>query len=158
MRRLAISALLSLLFPLCAAAQATEADSDAVSPRVTPAFGLHYGTPLRISGALGVIVDLNKKSLDGVLLLVEPGQQGIEYSAGYLRMIGNFGSGFSVRGSVLHTYDEPWKANPRATYAGGELHWMVALGVGGRAGLFRRVSGTRGEHDTLATIGASIGL
>lgn len=160
MRRFAIPALMGLLLPLCAAAQ--QADSTRgtgpISPRITPAFGLHYGSPMRISGALGVIIDLNEKSLDGIMLLVEPGQKGIEYSAGYLRMIGRFGSGVSVRASLLHTFEEPWEANPQTSYLGGELHWMAVLGVGGRAGLFRRVSGTPGSHDTIGTLGFSIGI
>lgn len=160
MRRLAISALLAALLPLGAAAQQsdTTAGSAPMSPRVTPAFGLHYGSPMRVSGALGVVIDLDKRSLDGILLLVEPGQKGIEYSAGYLRMIGRFGSGVSVRASALHTYEDPWEANPQTTYVGGELHWMVVLGVGGRAGLFRRVTGTPASHDTIGTLGFSIGL
>jgi hypothetical protein len=159
MRRLAISALVVLLLPLGAAAQQADSSGTApLSPRVSPAFGLHYGSPMRISGAVGVIVDLNKKSLDGILLLVEPGQKGIEYSAGYLRMIGRFGSGVSVRASMLHTFEDPWEANPQTNYLGGEVGWMVVLGVGGRAGLFKRVSGVPGVHDTIGTLGFAIGM
>lgn len=160
MRRFALSALLIALLPLGAAAQRADSTSgrERMSPRVTPGFGLHYGSPMRISGALGVVIDLDKKSLDGILLLVEPGQKGIEYSLGYLRMIGRFGSGISVRASALHTFKEPWEANPQTTYVGGELHWMAVLGVGGRAGLFKRASGTPGSHDTIGTLGFSIGL
>ena len=160
MRQLAFLLLLALLAPLAAAAQGadTTASRREVSPRISPAFGLHYGSPLRLSGALGVIIDLDKKSLDGILLVAEPGQKGIEFSTGYLKMIGRFGSGISVRASALHTYDDPWEANPRTTYLGGEVHWMVVLGVGGRAGLFKRASGTPGKHDTLATLGFSIGI
>lgn len=160
MRRTTISALLGLFLPLCAAAQQPDSDKGTapMSPRMTPAFGLHYGSPMRISGALGVIIDLNRKSLDGILLAAEPGQKGIEYSAGYLRMIGRFGSGLSLRASVLHTFEDPWEANPQTNYVGGEIHWMAVLGVGGRAGLFRRFSGTPGSHDTLGTLGFSIGI
>ena len=160
MRRLAFLLLLALLAPAAVAAQGddTTASRRELSPRVSPAFGLHYGSPLRISGALGVIIDLDKKSLDGILLVAEPGQNGIEFSAGYLKMIGRFGSGVSIRASALHTYDHPWEANPQTTYVGGELHWMVVLGVGGRAGLFKRASGVPGKHDTLGTLGFSFGI
>ncbi len=160
MRRFAVTVLLGLFLPLAAAAQHADSTGSRgeLTPRVTPAFGLHYGSPMRISGALGVIIDLNKRSLDGILLVAEPGQKGIEYSVGYLRMIGRFGSGVSIRASALHTYEAPWEANPQTTYLGGELHWMVVLGVGGRAGLFRRATGTPGTHDTLATLGFSIGI
>lgn len=166
MRPLAISVLIGLLLPVCAAAQqpdsvtqvAQGAGEGRMSPRISPAFGLHYGSPMRISAALGVILDVDVKSLDGILMVVEPGQKGIEYSVGFLKMIGRFGSGVSVRASALHTFSDPWEANPQSTYVGGELHWMVLLGVGGRAGLFKRVSGTPGEHDTLGTLGFSIGI
>lgn len=160
MRRLAFLLLLALMTPLAASAQGDDpsASRRELSPRISPAFGLHYGSPLRLSGALGVIIDLDKKSLDGILLVAEPGQKGIEFSTGYLKMIGRFGSGVSIRASALHTYDDPWEANPRTTYLGGEVHWMVVLGVGGRAGLFKRASGTPGAHDTLGTIGFSIGI
>jgi hypothetical protein len=165
MHRLVISAALGLLLPLCAAAQQSDSAastapvrSEPLSPRITPAIGLHYGSPMRLSGALGIIVDLNRKTLDGILVVVEPGQKGIEYSVGYLRTIGRFGSGISARASVLHTFDEPWDADPRTNYVGGELHWMVALGVGGRAGLFKRVGKGEGTHETLTTLGFSIGI
>lgn len=160
MRRYAFFALLAVLLPLSAAAQKSDDSTGTreLSPRVTPAFGLHYGSPMRISGAVGVIVDLDPHTLDGILLVAEPGQKGIEFSAGYLKMIGRFGSGLSLRASLLHTYDNPWDANPQTNYVGGEVHWMVVLGVGGRAGLFRRVSGVPGSHDTLGTIGFSIGI
>jgi hypothetical protein len=160
MRFLVLSALLAALLPLGAAAQSPDdtTRTGEVSPRVTPAFGLHFGSPMRFSAAGGVIIDLNKRSLDGILLVAEPGQKGIEFSAGYLRMIGRFGSGVSLRASVLHTYEDPWEANPQTTYVGGEVHWMVVLGVGGRAGFFRRASGDPGSHDTLGTLGFSIGI
>jgi hypothetical protein len=166
MRRFASIALLVLSLPLCAAAQQPAGpapspgreDGRGLSPRVTPVFGLHYGSPLRISGTVGVVIDLNKRNLDGILLLVEPGQKGIEFSTGYLHTFGRFGSGLSVRASALHTYEDPWEANPQTTYLGGELHWMAVVGIGGRAGLFKRVTGTPGSHDTLGTLGFSIGL
>jgi hypothetical protein len=166
MRHLVLSALLLVLLPIGATAQ-RPADSSStagrdgtgeMSPRVSPAIGLHYGTPMRISGAVGVIIDLNKETLDGILLLAEPGQKGIEFAAGYLRMVGRFGSGFSVRAALLHTYDDPWQANPQTNYVGGEFHSMILFGLGARGGVFRRISGDPGPHDTLATLGLSIGI
>jgi hypothetical protein len=157
MRRLLISAVLLAVLPLCAAAQQVEPPHE-LSPRITPAFGLHYGNAARISAALGIIVDVDRRSRDGILVLVEPGQKAAEASVGYLRMIGRFGSGFSVRAAVLRTGDDPWDANANSTYVGGEAHWMVILGVGGRAGLFRRVAGPPGSHDGLATLGLALGI
>lgn len=157
MRRLFISALLLVLLPPRASAQQAEPPHE-LSPKITPAFGLHYGNPARISGAFGVIIDVDRRSHDGILLLLEPGQKAAEASVGYLRMIGRYGSGFSVRAAVLRTGEEPWDANAKSTYLGGELHWMLILGVGGRAGLFRRVAGAPGSHDGIATLGVSLGM
>lgn len=157
MRRLTISALLMAVLPLCAAAQGTS-DRGQLSPRIYPAFGVHYGTPLRLSAVVGIIVDLDANSRDGLLVVAEPGREGFGYSVGYLRMVGRYGSGYSVRATVLRTSDRPWEANADATYAGAELHWMIILGAGGRAGLFRRVGGTAGPHDTLGTLGISLGI
>lgn len=133
-------------------------DSTGASRRLWPAVGLHYGSPLRISGVVGLGVDLSPNSSDAVVALAEPGQHGVEFSLGYVRLIGNLGTGYSLRASVLRTDNQPWKANPNATYVGGEAQWMLVFLVGGRAGVYRRVSGTTGEHDTLATVGLSIGI
>ena len=157
MRQLAISAALAVLLPLCAAAQQAEPPHE-LSPQITPAFGLHYGNPARISAAFGIIVNPDRRGNDGLLILVEPGQKANELSAGYLRMIGHYGSGLSLRAALVHTKDDPWEANPNSTYVGGELHWMVIFGVGGRAGLYRRVGGAPGAHDGLATIGLALGV
>lgn len=163
MRRLpCLAALLCTLaaVPLHAQAQPDRATDTTASSskRLWPAVGLHYGSPLRFSGVLGLGVDLSESNNDAVLALVEPGQHGVEFSLGYARLIGQLGTGYSLRASVLRTDSEPWKANPNATYVGAEAQWMLIFLVGGRAGVYRRVSGTTGEHDTLATVGLSIGL
>jgi hypothetical protein len=157
MLRLLIPAVVLALLPSRAAAQQSEPRRD-LSPHISPAFGLHYGNPARISAAFGILVDVDRRSHDGIIVLVEPGQKAAEASVGYLRMIGGFGSGFSVRAAVLRTGEAPWDANANSTYVGGELHWMVILGVGGRAGLFRRVAGAAGSHDGIATLGFALGL
>jgi hypothetical protein len=157
MRRLIHSTVLLALLPLLAAAQQAPPQHE-LSPKITPAFGLHYGNPARISAALGIIVDVDRRSRDGIIVLVEPGQKAAEASVGYLRMIGRYGTGFSVRGAVLRTGEDPWDANANSTYVGAELHWMVILGVGGRAGLFRRVAGPVGSHDGIATLGIALGM
>lgn len=166
-RLLCVAGLLSVIAAVPATAQVTApvpaatehaADTTKASLKLWPALGLHYGSPLRFSGVLGVAVDLTPRTNDALLVLAEPGQHGYEFSLGYLRMLGQFGSGYSLRASVLRTDGEPWKANPNTTYVGAEAQWMLVFAVGGRAGVYRRVSGVTGEHDTLATVGLSIGL
>ncbi|MEP6621506.1 MAG: hypothetical protein ABJE47_19420 [bacterium] len=156
MRRLACLLVLAIAATPPAGAQ----DSTAVetSPRISPAFGVHYGTPLRFSAALGMLVDMGPRRNDGLVVMVEPGQHGNEVSAGYFRLLGHFGSGYSLRAAVLRTGDEPWNSSPRTTYVGVEAHWMIVFGVGGRLGYLRRASRTGSDpHDNLATVGVSIG-
>ncbi len=126
---------------------------------VSPAIGVHYGSPMRLSASAGVLVDMYGKRNDGIIVMGEIGQQGWEASAGYFRMLGKFGSGYSLRGAVLRTTDDPWNASEHTTYAGVEGHFMIAFGVGGRLGYMRRVSQAGlDSHDNLATVGLSIGL
>lgn len=155
-RRWFAPALLAALLLLPAAARAQR--EDATSSRLVPAFGVHYGTPLRFSVSAGGALDLSDRRNEGVVAVVEQGQHGNELSAGYYRMIGRFGSGFSVRAAALRTSGEPWNADPHTTYVGAEAHLMVILGVGGRAGFMRRASKVvNGSHDSIVTLGISIG-
>jgi hypothetical protein len=152
MRRLLI-ALLALLGSSRAGAQ-----PGADASRLAPAYGLHYGAPMRFSIALGGTLDTDRRGTQGAIAMLEQGQHGNELSAGYFKMIGRYGTGFSVRGAVLRTGGEPWQANPHTTYVGGEVHLQLFLGVGGRAGLLRRASReSTGSHDSIVTLGLSIG-
>ncbi|MES2179479.1 MAG: hypothetical protein V4550_16590 [Gemmatimonadota bacterium] len=127
-------------------------------PKMSAAFGVHYGSPLRTSVALGFMADFDGKRNDGFIATLEPGHQGTEISAGYFRMIGSFGSGYSVRGAVVRTNDEPWKASAHTTYVGVEAHWMLVFGIGGRIGYLRRASrSVLDPHDTIVSAGISIG-
>lgn len=146
---------LVLLLPATASAQRGD---DSHGPRVVPAFGVHYGTPMRFSVSAGGALDLNDRGSEGVIAVVEQGQHGSELSAGYYRMLGRFGSGFSLRAAVLRTGGEPWNADPHTTYVGAETHVMVLLGVGARAGFMRRASQvSNGSRDNIVTLGVSIG-
>jgi len=146
---------LVLLVPGMATAQQ---GSESRGPRLAPAFGIHYGTPMRFSVSAGGALDLNDRGSEGVIAVVEQGQHGGELSAGYYHMVGRFGSGFSVRAAVLRTSGEPWNADPHTTYVGAEAHLMVILGAGGRVGYMRRASSTaNGTRDDIVTLGVSIG-
>ena len=144
----------ALLLPSAAGAQR----SGMTSPRLVPAFGIHYGTPMRFSVSAGGALDLSDRGNQGAVLVVEQGQHGNELSAGYYRMVSRFGSGFSLRAAVLRTSGEPWNADPHTTYVGAEAHLMIILGVGGRVGFMRRASSVvNGSHDNIVTFGISIG-
>jgi hypothetical protein len=163
MRRPGISALLILLLPLRLVAQgsgaAPEAGDTTQYVRISPAIGLHYGVPLRISLAAGGLFDFRGSHNDGVIAMGEVGQGGTEISIGYFRML-RFGQGFDVRAAGIRTGDDTWKASPGTTYLGAEAHLMFLVGVGGRIGWFRRATAYSGmnRYDNLGTIGVSIGL
>ena len=156
MRRLALLTILAALLPLRAGAQAAADTTQFV--RVSPAIGLHYGMPMRLSLAAGGLFDLRGSRNDGVIAMAEPGQGGIEFSLGYFRTR-RFGQGYSLRLAGIRTFDHPWNTSEHTTFLGGEAHWMLLVGVGGRAGFFRRVSsnGASDPHDYLGTVGVSVG-
>ena len=155
MRRFAF-ALLVVMLPLRAAAQ-TPDDSGYV--HISPAVGVHYGTPLRLSVAAGGLFDFRGPHNDGVIAMAEMGQGGAEVSIGYFRMI-RFGQGFDVRLAGIRTGPDPRNAAPETTYLGAEAHLMFVLGVGGRIGFFRRASPYSGPntYDNVGSFGVSIGL
>ena len=90
--------------------------------------------------------------------MIEPGLGGTELSIGYF-LRHRFGQGYSLRAAGIRTRDNPWNTSARTTYLGGEVHWMLLAGAGGRAGFFRRVSGSAAEglRDNLWTLGVSLG-
>jgi hypothetical protein len=144
-----------LVLPAFARAQP---GSELRGSRLAPAFGVHYGAPMRFSVSAGGALDLDDRGTEGVLAVVEQGQHGGAISAGYYHMVGRFGSGFSLRAAVLRTSGEPWSADPHTTYVGAEAHLMLILGVGGRAGYMRRARSTpTGTRDGIVTLGVSIG-
>jgi hypothetical protein len=146
------------LVMFCSRTGRAQQSSESRGPRLAPAFGVHYGTPMRFSVSAGGSLDLNDRGSEGLIAIVEQGQHGGEISAGYYHMVGRFGSGFSLRAAVLRTSGEPWTADPHTTYVGAEAHLMVILGVGGRVGYLRRASSTsNGTRDGIITLGASIG-
>lgn len=147
--------MLAALLPLPALAQEPQPAESKVN--VSIGLGLHYGSPMRGSAAVGVLLDLNGNRNDGIIVMAEPGQQGNEISAGYFRMLGRFGSGYSVRAAFVRTRSDPWNASPSTDYVGLEGHWMMAFGVGARVGYLRRAHGTGTDHQNLASIGISIG-
>jgi hypothetical protein len=135
MHRLALSALLVALLPLCAVAQGTADTTQFV--RISPAIGVHYGMPLKASLAAGGL---------------------FEVSAGYFRTQ-RFGQGYSLRLAGIRTGEKPWGTSVQTTYLGAEAHWMFLIGFGGRAGWFRRISANDASdpRDNLGTLGLSIG-
>lgn len=147
--------LFAALLPLPVLAQEPQQAEQKVN--VSIGLGLHYGSPMRGSAAVGVLVDMNGNRNDGIIVMAEPGLQGNELSAGYFKMLGRFGSGYSLRAAYVRTKSDPWNSSPHTDYIGVEGHWMIAFGVGGRIGYLRRLRGEGTDHQNLASIGLSIG-
>jgi hypothetical protein len=151
------TACLAMLLGLSCVARAQDS-TQVQETNVSQAIGLHYGTPLRASLSAGLLIDRNRRQNDGTILMLEQGFEGSEFSMGYYHMFSWFGSGFSVRGAVLRTGEEPWNASPHTTYVGAEVHTMFAMGVGGRVGFFRRASrSVSNPEDNVLSMGVSIG-
>jgi hypothetical protein len=157
MFRFVIPLVLVALLPVAVIAQDTT-PVEPPAPHVSLAWGGHFGTPLRASLALGALFDVSPHSNDGTIAMVEVGEEGNEISAGYFRMIGRYGSGYSLRAAVVRTGDEPWNASANTTYIGVEAHWMLVFGVGGQVGFLRRASQSVNDpHNSLVSFGVSIG-
>ena len=88
---------------------------------ISPALGVHFGTPQKASLALGVVVgeDWQKDAHDHsrkVAIFAEPGLGGGRASVAYVdHGYGSFGSGFGLAGTVLRTWKDPWGAKENAT-------------------------------------------
>jgi hypothetical protein len=158
MRRTLLSLAVVTVAPMMALAQDTTAVEP--TPHISPAIGVHYGSPMRASIAGALLIDMSQHRNDGVVLAVEVGQHGNEASAGYFRMLGRYGSGYSLRLAALRTTDDPWGASENTTYVGAEASWMIVFGVGGRIGYMRRAShsGSVDPHESLATFSFGIGI
>src|SRR4051812_29882120 len=70
LRTAAVLALVAL--PFAARAQTSTPGTDP-GPNISPAVGVHYGSPLRASGAFGMLVDFNGSKNDGIIVLAELG-------------------------------------------------------------------------------------
>ncbi|HYW31784.1 MAG TPA: hypothetical protein VE869_09780 [Gemmatimonas sp.] len=116
------------------------------------AAGLHVGAPQKVSVALGLqraIKESTPAAQQLVFGLVEPGLGAGRASIGY-GSFGDFGAGFTVRGSVLRTFSKPRNVAPNQTFVGleGAGHFFL---FNVRAGAFRRTSTGTGSA-TLYTI------
>jgi len=158
MRRTVLSLAVVAFAPTLARAQDTTAVEP--TPHISPAIGVHYGSPMRASVAGALLIDMSQHRNDGVVIAVEVGQRGNEVSAGYFRMLGRFGSGYSLRLAALRTTDDPWNATENTTYVGAEASWMIVFGVGARVGYLRRAShsGTLDPHENVMSFSFGIGI
>jgi hypothetical protein len=125
---------------------------------VSPAVGVHYGSPIGLSAAAGLLIEPGRDN-DGIVVTAEVGQQGGRVTLGYFRMFGWFASGYSLRAAVLRTADQPTNATEHTTYVGLEAHGMLIFGVGARVGYMRRASHSGTDpFNTIVPFSVSIGF
>jgi hypothetical protein len=122
LRALALSGLLAS--PIAASAQQL-------------AGGLHVGGPVRASIALGVLLGGGASDARSgqMFVLAEPGLRGHRLSAGYLRLSGNVGTFYGLRGTVLQLRGD----EPARRYVGAEAHVTPLFAIGARLGAFTPV-------------------
>ncbi|MCU0636232.1 MAG: hypothetical protein MUE41_15300 [Gemmatimonadaceae bacterium] len=159
LRTLGALALVSVapLEALRAQDSATVARPFAASRLIEPTGGVHYGVPLRWSLSLGVIVDYSRRGDGGAIVLAESGLGGVRGSIGWVRFMRRYGSGVSLRASVMRTNREPWRFPARETFVGLEAQLLPLFATGVRAGVWREI-GSGADRQTRVTIGASLGL
>lgn len=136
-----------------AAAQGTLHDK---SPNLMLLPSVQYGTPLRISGGLGLLVLTAEKGgfrRDGFLVEGVVGQGGASASFGVARFLEY--AGLDVRGVLYRTGLSPRGAAADSTYGGAEVGLTIAY-VRLGAGLARRLSGASGTSATVGTWKVSV--
>ena len=121
-----------------------------------PMIGFHYGAPLKWSAVLAIPLP-GGSDAGGSFVAAEPGIGGWRTSVGYLRIMGDLGSGYAARVSLLHTGNRAWRAPPGTTYVGGELQYMPLFVLGIRFGAFGRIKGA-GQRRGLLTADLSLML
>ena len=146
---------IALVFALAAAPAFAE---------VEPALSVEAGSPLKLSGNLGIRIGTVKKDGSdygrGFLLQAQPGLGGIAFNVGWapvaLPAWGTQAVGLAIKARVLRTWGDPWGGlEPEQTYAGGEiaLAWIVKISVG----VVTRVSSGEGKK-TVFTWSVGVGL
>ena len=141
---------------LCVAAPA--------AAEVEPAFSVEVGSPLKLSGNIGIRIGTVKKDGSdygrGFLLQAQPGLGGVAFNLGWapvaLPSWGTQAVGLAIKARVLRTWGDPWGGlEPEQTYAGGELAlaWIVKISVG----VVTRVS-SGGGNKTIFTWSVGVGL
>jgi hypothetical protein len=147
--------LLLLLAPGLASGQNTRPVSH-TKGLTGPMIGIHYGVPLKWSALLAIPLP-GGSDAGGSFVAAEPGIGGWRASAGYLRILGDLGSGYALRATYLHTGNRAWRAPPGVNYVGGEFQYMPLFVLGVRFGAFARVKGP-GQRRGLLTADFSLML
>ena len=128
-----------------------KADADSANEttgdwRLQPVFGLHIGTPQKVSASVGIGRDRPSKrgAFKGYFVLVEPGLAGGKISSGIYEL-GPYGTGFAGRISLLRTWEDPWGIESNRTLIGVEGQ-VFGFALSPRVGVFYRTTGPKSEE------------
>lgn len=119
-----------------------------VRTHFAPGFGVHFGSPQKVSAAMGVVLGQSwrRNGADHsrlFALFAEPGVSAGRASLAFLDYgHGNFGSGVGIAATALRTWNDPWTAKENMTYGGVEIMLWPIVFVGPRIGMFHTMSGT----------------
>ena len=130
---------------------------------VEPALSAEFGSPLRLSGNLGVRIGATQNGDAGTgrgwLVQVQPGLGGVALNVGFtpvaLPAWGTQTVGFAVKARVLRTWRSPLSLEPKQTFAGAEIEvaWIVKVSFG----VLQRVQSGPGKA-TAFTWSVGVGL
>lgn len=114
-----------------------------------------FGTPLQVSGGLGVFFELadDGELLSGLIAEGGAGQGGARGSFGYQSFLEYLGLDF--RGVVHRTWSSPRGASADSTYAGAEVGLTIVY-VRLSLGFAHRVAGASGEKSNIKTWTAGV--
>lgn len=149
-----------LTFLLGAALGTPAAGAEASGSSVEPALNVEVGSPLWLSGNLGMRVPLGESGYGrGLLVQVQPGVGGGALNVGLVPVSfhaqGMQAIAIGVKVRLLRTWGSPWGTEAGRTYAGFEAG--VAVGVKLAAGLLWRVDSGPGG-DRIVTWSVGLGL
>jgi hypothetical protein len=150
----------TLLALFAGVALAAAADEPNERQPIEPAFNAEIGSPLRLSGNLGIRVPLGASGYGrGILLQVQPGLGGVAANIGFVP-VSFYGQGaqliaVGVKARVLRTWGSPWGTQPGRTYAGAEA--AVVVGVKLAVGAMWKLDSGAGRA-TIFTWSVGIGM
>ena len=115
-------------------------DSTGWRLKLLPIAGLHVGGPVRasITSGIGLVSRVPGEPIRA-FVFVEPGLRGGRLSVATGSSVGSLATAWTARASMLQL----WAGAPHKRYVGLELQLIPALGIGGRVGAFRPLTGSR---------------
>jgi len=152
--------MLGLVVGVLVAACSARAGVEPEGAGIEPALNVELGSPLVLSGNLGIRVPLGDNGLGrGLLLQLQPGLGGGALNVGFVPASFYAGAtqaiAVAVKARLLRTWGSPWGTEPGTSYAGFAVG--VAVGVKLAVGrLWKLDSGQGGDRIVTWSVGLGI--